>query len=109
MYSINFTKVNTKFCLSLHYYTANSSDFFRFIKKMFILTMIFFSSLSEMNSLIFLSMSNQECKVRPQFIGVSSDDPIFYSFSIKINKCSCNCIILMIHIQEFGLFMMLKI
>ena len=28
MYSINFTKVNTKFCLSLHYNGANSYLFF---------------------------------------------------------------------------------
>ena len=27
MYSINFTKINTKFCLSLHYNGANSSLF----------------------------------------------------------------------------------
>ena len=36
-------------------------------------------------------MKNQECKVRPEIINVNSNNPIFYPFSIKINKCSGNC------------------
>ena len=36
-------------------------------------------------------MKNQECKTRPQIINVNSNNPIFYPFSIKINKCSGNC------------------
>ena len=36
-------------------------------------------------------MKNQECKTRPQVINVNSNNPIFYPFSIKINKCSGNC------------------
>ena len=34
---------------------------------------------------------NQECKTRPQLININSNNPIFYHFSIKINKCSGNC------------------
>ena len=34
-------------------------------------------------------MKNQECKARPEII--NSNNPIFYPFSIKINKCRCNC------------------
>ena len=33
---------------------------------------------------------NQECKVRPEIVNVNSNNPIFYPFSIKINKCSGN-------------------
>ena len=38
-----------------------------------------------------ISIKNQECKVRPEIINVNSDNPIFYPFNIKINKCSGNC------------------
>ena len=64
---------------------------FRFIKQIFISTMMFFSSLSNVNPLECVSMKNQECKVRPEIVDVSSNDPIFYPFSIRVNKCSGNC------------------
>ena len=38
-----------------------------------------------------LSMNNQKCKVRPKIPDINSNNPIFYPFSIKINKCSGNC------------------
>ena len=38
-----------------------------------------------------ISLKNQECKVRPEIISFNSNNPIFYPFSIKINKCSGNC------------------
>ena len=36
-------------------------------------------------------MKNQECKVRPEIINVNSNEPVFYPFSIKTNKCSGSC------------------
>ena len=36
-------------------------------------------------------MTNKECKVRPEITNVNSDEPIFYSFSIKASKCSGSC------------------
>ena len=36
-------------------------------------------------------MNNQACKWRPQTVNVNSNNPIFYPFSIKTNKCSGNC------------------
>ena len=36
-------------------------------------------------------MTNQECKVRPQFVNVNSDEPIFYPFIIKTSKCDGSC------------------
>ena len=38
-----------------------------------------------------ISMNNQECKVRPEIINVNSNEPVFYPFSIKTNKCSGSC------------------
>ena len=36
-------------------------------------------------------MSYQECKLRPEIINPHSNNPVFYPFSIKSSKCSCNC------------------
>ena len=38
-----------------------------------------------------ISMNNQECKIRPEIINVNSDEPVFYPFSIKANKCDGSC------------------
>ena len=38
-----------------------------------------------------VSINNQECKVRPEIVDVSSNNPIFYPFSVIINRCSGNC------------------
>ena len=43
------------------------------------------------NSLSYISMNNQECKVRPEIVNVNSDEPVFYPFSIKTSKCSGSC------------------
>ena len=36
-------------------------------------------------------MNNQAFKVRPEIINVNSNNPVFYTFSIKVNKFSGNC------------------
>ena len=33
-----------------------------------------------------ISLKNQECKVRPKTADINSNNPIFYPFSVKINK-----------------------
>ena len=63
----------------------------KFIKEMFISSLMFLGSLSSVNPLECISIKNQECKVSPEIINVNSNNPIFYPFSIKINKCSGNC------------------
>ena len=64
---------------------------FGFVKQIFISTMIFFSSLSDVNPLECISIKNKECKLRPEIFNINSNDSIFYSFSIKTNNCSGNC------------------
>ena len=59
----------------------------RFIKKVFVVTMLFFSY----NALKSISMNNQECKVRPEIINIESNEPSFYPYSVKISKCSGSC------------------
>ena len=65
---------------------------FRFIKKCFFTAIAFFSfNVLNVNSLKCVSMNNQECKVRPRITDVNSNKPMFYTYSIKVNKCSGSC------------------
>ena len=64
---------------------------FRFIKKIFISATVLFNSLLSVNSLECISIKNEECKVRPEIVNINSDNPIFYPFNIKVNKCIGNC------------------
>ena len=64
---------------------------FRFIKQIFISALMYFGNLSNVNSLECVSMKNQEYKARPEIVDVNSNNPIFYPFSIKVNKCNGNC------------------
>ena len=52
---------------------------------------MFFGSLSRVNSLECISIKNEECKVRPEIININSNNPIFFPFGIKVNKCNGNC------------------
>ena len=59
---------------------------FRFVKKVFFLGLTILSNFTNATPLNCISMKNQECKTRPQVININSNNPIFYPFSIKINK-----------------------
>ena len=62
---------------------------FSFVKKFFDLGLTILSNIT--NALNCVLMKNQECKVRLEIINIDGNNPIFYPFSIKINKCSGNC------------------
>ena len=64
---------------------------FRFIKQIFVSTLMFFGSLLSVNPLECVSMNNQECKVRPGIVNVNSNEPLFYLFNVKIRKFSGSC------------------
>ena len=36
-------------------------------------------------------MNNQECKVRPRIVNVSSEDSVYFPCSIKTSKCIGDC------------------
>ena len=63
---------------------------------MYFFTAITFSSfnISNVNSLECVSMNNRECKIRTEIINLNANEPMFYPYTIKINKCkgSCNTI-----------------
>ena len=66
---------------------------FGLIKKAFISAMTFFDfNLSNVNSLECVSMNNQECKIRSETINFNTNESVFYPYTIKINKCSCNTV-----------------
>ena len=63
---------------------------------MFFHWIIIFIKLSKYNlfdgiPLSCISVSNQQCKARPEIIDVNSNNPVFYPFSIKTSKCRGNC------------------
>ena len=62
---------------------------FEFIKKMFAVV-IGFTGLN-VNALKCVSMSNQECKVKSAIININSNEPLFYFYSIFVNKYSGSC------------------
>ena len=55
---------------------------FGFLKKRFFTTMTFFSC----NALKYVSMNNQECKIRSKILDMNSNEPLFYPYSIEVNK-----------------------
>ena len=65
---------------------------FGIIKKCFFTTMMFFGCIVlSVNPLKCFSMNNQECRIRPEIININSDEPSFYPYRVKINKCSGSC------------------
>ena len=51
---------------------------------------IAFNTLS-VNSLECVLMNNQKCKIRSEIVSVNTDEPVFYRYSITINKCKSSC------------------
>ena len=62
---------------------------FSFVKKVFVLGLTILSNIT--NALECISMKNQKCKVRPEIVNINSNNPIFYPFSVKINRYYGNC------------------
>ena len=60
---------------------------FKFIKKVFVVVISFFSC----NTLACVSMNNLEYKIRAEIININSKEPLFYPYSVNINKCSGSC------------------
>ena len=79
---------------------------FVFIKKVFHIGSLFLSSLLSIIPLRCISMNNQTCKVRPEIVNLSSNKPVFYSFSIKTSKCEVAVTISIIYMQKYVLMML---
>ena len=69
---------------------------FRFVRKIFFIGLTILSNFTNAiplnaTTLSCISMSNQECKVRPEIVNINSNNPIFYPLSVKTSKFSGNC------------------
>ena len=54
---------------------------FRFAKKVFFIGLTILSDIRNASSLSCVSVINQECKTRPQFVNVNGDEPVFFPFN----------------------------
>ena len=45
----------------------------------------------KLNSLECMSMNNQKCMSRTKIMNLNPNEPVFFPYSIKINKCSGSC------------------
>ena len=65
---------------------------FVFVKQVFVSAMIFFScNVLNLDPLKCVSMGNQECRARPEIKNIKSNKPLFYHYSILVNRCSGSC------------------
>ena len=65
---------------------------FGLVKQILFSAMMFFGcDISSANSLKCVSMSNKECRIRSEIININSNEPSFYPYSVKLNKCSSSC------------------
>ena len=69
---------------------------FRIVKQVFVSAMMFFGcNILGVNSFNAVPkcilMNNQECKITPEIINININEPLFYPYSIKVNKCSGSC------------------
>ena len=94
-FSIDYDAILDDDILSIPTYLIKKNDIVSNIwicKANICLSMIFFGrNLSNVNSLKCIPVSNQACKVRSKYINVNSDEPLFYPYSVKINKYSGSC------------------
>ena len=96
--SVDYTAISNDKIHDIHSYMMRKNVIiyiFGFIKKYFFTVMTFINfNLLNLHSLEYASMNNQECKIRPEIININTNEPLFYPYSIKVNKCkgSCNTI-----------------
>ena len=54
-------------------------------------------------------MNNQGCKVRADILNINNNEPLFYPYSIFVNKYSGSCNNIMIYMVNYTFLMLLKI
>ena len=79
---------------------------FQLVKNACFVRLKLVSTLAGINSLSCISINNQECKTRPQFVNVNIDEHFFFPLSIKRVNAVVLLRILMIHMQKYVLLML---
>ena len=70
---------------------------FAFVKRVSVVAIAFLSfngvvfNPMRVKSLECIAMTNQMCKIRPKIVDINNNEPVFYPFSVKLNKCSGSC------------------
>ena len=83
---------------------------FGFMKRIVVSTMMLFGcNLSSINPLEFVSMNNQECKIRPEILNVNSKESYFILLVLKQVNAVIVVTISMIYMQNCVFLMLLKI
>ena len=77
------------------------------LQSAFFTGLTFLSTLTSVNSSSFISMNNQECKVRPQIINVNSEEPVFFLVLKQVNAVVVVTISI-IHMQNCVPLMLVK-
>ena len=52
---------------------------------------IFICDVLNASPLKFVSINNQECKIRPEIVNINNNEPSLYPYNIFANKCSGSC------------------
>ena len=58
---------------------------------MFLHSNFFSYNVLNVKSLECASMNNQECKIRTEITNLNNNEPIFYPYNVKINRCKGSC------------------
>ena len=81
----------------------------RFVKQIFISTMMFFGNFSSVNPLECVSVNSQECKVRPEIVNGNSNEPFVILLVLKLVNALVVVTTLMIPMQNCVFLMLLRI
>ena len=96
---MDYSDTGVDHILDIHNYLMKKNDIdmtynkmLWFVKQILISAMMFFDyNLTSVSSLKYISMNNQECKVRSQVVNVNRKEPVFLPFIIKTTKFSGSC------------------
>ena len=93
-FSVDYDALAVDDILGIHKNLMKTNDIiqnFWIIEESFFTAMTFFGwNVLNVNPLKCVAMNNQTCKVRPEVINVNGNEPLFYPYSIEINKCSAS-------------------
>ena len=94
-FSVDYNAIAVDNIVFIHNYLmkkiAYCNKMFEFVKKAFFAGLAILSTLMGVNSLSCISVTNQECKIRPQILNVNVNEPVLFPFSIKTSKCGGSC------------------
>ena len=88
--SVDFDAIAVDDVLDIYKYLMekNNIKYLDLFKNMFNVVIGFIGLNIKVIPLKCVSISNQECKVRPTIMNINKNEPLFYIYSILVNKCS---------------------